>query len=210
MLGLGRTITETQTPMEITLPENVPLEKIISVSAGSLHVTICTNTGNVYSWGSRSHAGFDVQTSSSSTLQQQNRKPPTIMKGPTSIEELMQFEWSPRRVEFSNSTIHGRSKSYHNTEVRHPKLPQIVQVRAGNDCTFFVTECGKVLSSGKSSGRLGQGEYDSDVTIPKPLFGGLHLFQPQENDDSLNSNEIDALRSTTTSLRSKARRLASV
>ena len=214
MLGLGRTISETQTPMEITLPGDVQHEKIISVSAGSLHVTVCTDVGHVYSWGSRSHAGFDVQTSSTMS-QQQNRKPPSIMKGPTPIEDWIQFEWSPRRVEFSSSTIHGRSKNYQYSDVTQ-KLPSIIHARAGNDCTFFVTDCGKVLSSGKGSGRLGQGENDTDITTPKPLFAGLHLFQQKENHDSLSANitndESVHLRSTatTTSLRSRARRLASV
>ena len=212
MLGLGRSVTETHTPMEIKFHEDVLQEKIISVSAGTLHVTICTKSGRVYSWGSRSHAGFDIQ-SSSTMMQQQNRKPPTVMKGPTPIEDLIQFEWSPRRVELSNSTIHGRSKSYQYSDAVQ-ELPKIVQARAGNDCTFFITDCGKVLSSGKSSGRLGQGEYDTDVTIPKPLFGGLHLFQPKENRQSFSTQKsIDESahpRSTTISLRSKARRLASV
>ena len=217
MLGLGRSVSETQTPMEVLLPEDARHEKVISVSAGTLHVTVCTNAGHVYSWGARSHAGFDIQTSSNSSLQQ-NHKAPTIMKGPTPIEDLIQFEWSPRHVEFSNSTIHGRSKHYSHSDGIPKQPPKIVQARAGNDCTFFVTDCGKVLSSGKSSGRFGQGEYDADVTIPKPLFGGLHLFQQKENNltssgmsnDSNNDNDNTHPQATTTSLRSKARRLASV
>jgi alpha-tubulin suppressor-like RCC1 family protein len=175
MLGLGRDVTETHTPMEIVLPVPSRGESIMSVNAGAMHVSVCTSVGNVYSWGARGHCGFPIQRTTPVTPVQQPRKPPT-MKGPTPIEELTQFEWSPRQVLFSSSSMdRSRNESDQNNET-----VKIVLVHAGNDCSFFVTERGVVLSSGKNSGRLGQGETDHDVTNPKPLFGGLHLFQ-QEN-----------------------------
>jgi alpha-tubulin suppressor-like RCC1 family protein len=181
MLGLGRDVIETHTPMEIALPGASRGERIVSVSAGALHASVGTSIGNVYSWGARGHCGFPIQRSTPATPVQQPRKPPT-MKGPTPIEELMQFEWSPRQVlcsslERSRSTMDpsGRNESDLSSDP-----VKIVLVHAGHDCSFFVTERGVVLSSGKASGRLGQGETDHDVTAPKPLFGGLHLFQ-QEN-----------------------------
>jgi alpha-tubulin suppressor-like RCC1 family protein len=179
MLGLGRRITETRHPMEITMPEQARSEMITSVSAGAWHVTSCTKSGNVYSWGAQSHAGFAVPrpTSVLPSQQQPQRRPPT-MKGPTPIEDLLRFEWSPRQVLFTPLT--DRSTKHHSDLSNDTNVP-IVQVCSGNDCTFFVTETGRVLSSGKSSGRLGQGEVDHDVTSPKPLFGGLHLFQQENN-----------------------------
>jgi alpha-tubulin suppressor-like RCC1 family protein len=183
MLGLGRGITETRHPMEITMPEQARSEMITSVSAGAWHVTSCTKSGNVYSWGAQSHAGFAVPrpTSVLPSQQQPQRRPPT-MKGPTPIEDLLRFEWSPRQVLFTPQI--DRSMQHHSGLSNDTNVP-IVQVSSGNDCTFFVTESGRVLSSGKSSGRLGQGEVDHDVTSPKPLFGGLHLFQ-QENNNNIN------------------------
>jgi alpha-tubulin suppressor-like RCC1 family protein len=185
MLGLGRNVTETHVPMEVTIPKHAQHEKVISVSAGAAHVTICTDEGNVYSWGARSPAGFDVHTSTSTMQQSKNRKQPTLLKEPTPIEELIQFEWSPRLVDFSTTMVDNFKKSRYS--ISDSTRRKIVQARAGYDCTFFVTQYGKVLSTGKCSGRIGQGECDTDVTIPKPLYGGLHLFQQNENTDYRNN-----------------------
>jgi len=70
---------------------------------------------------------------------------------------------------------HNNSKKYH----RHPEtIEKVVHVCAGYDNSIFVTEDGKVLSCGRSSGRLGLGETDSEIDILEPtsMFGGLHIW----------------------------------
>lgn len=62
-----------------------------------------------------------------------------------------------------------------------PILPALnpertIQAIPGFDSTIFITESGRVLSCGKASGRLGQGEVTNDCPEAKPVFGGLRLF----------------------------------
>jgi len=70
---------------------------------------------------------------------------------------------SPTRSDLYDSSLANDSK-------------QTVCVCAGLDATVFVMRSGEVLSCGRSSGRLGQGEVLSDVFEPTPLYGGLHLW----------------------------------
>mmetsp|Transcript_32355 Transcript_32355/g.74520 ORF Transcript_32355/g.74520 Transcript_32355/m.74520 type:complete len:1104 (-) Transcript_32355:91-3402(-) len=58
-----------------------------------------------------------------------------------------------------------------------------VHACAGLDATVFVMRSGEVLSCGRSSGRLGQGDVLTDVCEPTPLYGGLHLWQTFQDDD---------------------------
>jgi Regulator of chromosome condensation (RCC1) repeat len=52
----------------------------------------------------------------------------------------------------------------------------IVQAVVGRDCCFYVARNGSVLSSGRPSGRLGQGDVREEVVSPRPLYGGLRLW----------------------------------
>ena len=53
----------------------------------------------------------------------------------------------------------------------------------GLDSTVFIMRSGAVTSCGKMSGRLGQGEVLGDVHIPRPMFGGLRLWQNKDRGD---------------------------
>ena len=53
---------------------------------------------------------------------------------------------------------------------------EIAYAHAGFDNTFFLLKSGHVLSCGRKSGRLGQGEISEDLTKPQSIFGDLRLW----------------------------------
>lgn len=99
-------------------------------------------------------------------------------------EYLDNTEWSPKLVELC-ATNSGKAN--------------VVEVCAGFDCSFFVFENGEVHSCGRNSGRLGLGEcQDSVVGVPRPLFGGLHLWQRHDRRMSLTALRRSSDVATTT------------
>jgi len=59
-----------------------------------------------------------------------------------------------------------------------PQTEGVALACAGLDCTALVTHGGLVMSCGRQSGRLGHGgEVRADVSLPKPMFGGLQLWR---------------------------------
>jgi len=174
MLGLGRTVYEADQPTEIAMPQDARQESIVSVSAGGGHVVVCTKSGNAYGWGARCHAGIgDPAADKPAVAKPKNESP--------SNENTVEIEWSPKRIVIP----HGCSKSGSNSQ------QSIVQACAGSDCSFFVAESGNVYSTGKNSGRLGLGEISEDiVNCPKPLFGGLHLWKKDNNNNNKRSEPL--------------------
>jgi alpha-tubulin suppressor-like RCC1 family protein len=165
MLGLGHGVTECHQPTEIQMPQGSRHDKITSVSAGASHVLVCTASGNAYAWGVGRCVGLEnvvpptaaPSNASRSSSQAPKENPPRI-------------EWSPKQIKIGLDPT--------DSEPGAPSIP-IIQACAGNDCSLFVSESGKVFSAGKSSGRLGRGDIDEEIALPKPLFGGLHLFKTQ-------------------------------
>jgi hypothetical protein len=187
MLGLGPKIAESSTPSEIALPLELRGERLAVVSAGLSHVLACTERGRVLAWGSKIPSGLDLrsETAANGDAAASSAARPARGSNPSYDDHI---QWSPRQVELSS-----RSASRHDCKV--------VSVGAGYDCSLFVTESGRVLSCGLSSGRLGLGEAvgasrpggdrknetggseDEGATIlrrrvaaPRPLWGGLRLW----------------------------------
>jgi alpha-tubulin suppressor-like RCC1 family protein len=164
MLGLGHGVTECHQPTEIQMPEGSRHDKIMSVSAGASHVLVCTASGNAFAWGVGRSAGLDVNVQPTATPANSSRSSQAPKKN------LPRIEWSPKQVKIGLDETDNESGGL---------LVPIMQACAGNDCSLFVSESGKVFSAGKSSGRLGRGDIDEEIALPKPLFGGLHLFKSQ-------------------------------
>jgi alpha-tubulin suppressor-like RCC1 family protein len=153
MLGLGEGIAEAHTPTEISLPEGSRSEKVVSVSAGASHVIALTRSGNTLAWGHKEFAGL---VSSPIT---------------SSADESMHAAWSPERLELQERQQGSNGSTC------------IVQACAGYDNSILVAETGRVYSCGRNSGRLGLGELTADmVGVPKPLFGGLRLWQQRQQE----------------------------
>jgi alpha-tubulin suppressor-like RCC1 family protein len=153
MLGLGEGIAEAHTPTEISFPEEFRSEKVVSMSAGASHVVALTRSGNTFAWGHKEFAG--------------------LMSSPrnSSADESMEIAWSPQRLELQDQRqgLNGSTC--------------IVQACAGYDNSILVADTGRVYSCGRNSGRLGLGELAADVVgIPKPLFGGLRLWQQRQQE----------------------------
>jgi alpha-tubulin suppressor-like RCC1 family protein len=164
MLGLGHGMTECHQPTEIQMPEGSRHDKITSVSAGASHVLVCTASGNAYAWGVGRSAGLDIDVQPTAVPSNSSRSSQAPKKNPPRIE------WSPVQIKI------GLDQS--DNERDAPSIP-IVQACAGDDCSLFISESGQVFSAGRSSGRLGRGDIDEEIALPKPLFGGLHLFKTQ-------------------------------
>lgn len=153
MLGLGDGITEAQKPTEISFPEESRSEKVVSVSAGASHVVALTRSGNTFAWGHKEFAGLVSSLRNSSA------------------DESMHTACSPERLELQEQQQGSNGPTC------------IVQACAGYDNSIIVADTGRVYSCGRNSGRLGLGELTADVVgIPKPLFGGLRLWQQRQQE----------------------------
>jgi len=176
MLGLGPEVMERHQPTEILMPADARDESIRSVSAGASHVVIGTQSGNVYAWGVGWNAGITggvvpVPPPAITTTATQSKQEKEVPAPP-----LPPIEWSPKRLKmpFEQQICSGT-----------PQPAFIVQSCAGLDCTLLISQSGQVYSTGQSSGRLGLGELPTTeqvVKVPRPLFGGLHLWKRNENE----------------------------
>jgi alpha-tubulin suppressor-like RCC1 family protein len=153
MLGLGEGIAEAQKPTEISFPEESRNEKVVSVSAGTSHVVALTRSGNTFAWGHKEFTGLVSSPRNSSS------------------DESMHIAWSPERLELQDQQQGSNGPTC------------IVQACAGYDNSILVADTGRVYSCGRNSGRLGLGELTADVVrTPKPLFGGLRLWQQRQQE----------------------------
>ena len=170
MLGQGYNKTYSAEPSEVFLTQLDGdcghSNRIVSVSAGAFHALALTDDGNVYSWGINSNERLGLGTFDYSSLA------PSIS---ARKENLVVIEWVPQRID-----VGGKKKDTTNSSYNNPKKVttrnRVTLACAGYDSSLIVTESGQVLSFGKRSGRLGQGEISSNVSTPQPLYGGLHLF----------------------------------
>ena len=174
MLGLGRAVKETHQPNEILLPLEALDERFVSISAGACHVLATCDSGAVYAWGAGRYAGLvEPATNSPEPKPTTKGKPATT---PSPKPQQQHFEWCPKRVimPYEYDQYHCRSGA--------PQPAPVAQATAGFDCSLFLSHSGCVYASGKSSGRLGLGELsEALVVVPRPLFGGLHLWKRDEN-----------------------------
>ena len=192
LLGQGHGVVMTNRLKPIVFPSagSRAETKISSISVGPSHAVAVASSGRVYAWGKNEGGvmGFD------STLRKhlsRSARRATREKSHSDDE----VEWIPREVEIpvcSHSVAtNGRRSSSRDSEssidpIGAPPLcssgskvkDRVLQACAGNDLTVFVKESGEVLSCGASSGRLGLGETGTtSVITPKPMFGGLRLWE---------------------------------
>jgi len=164
MLGLGYRITEAQEPAVIPFSRE---EAIRSISAGACHVLATTDQGTVYAWGDKFLAGFTDADGTDLAMG-------NVEEGDDHHHQVdnSTIQWTPKHLEFSHNTdpaYEQRNGNFDNGE--------IADAFAGYDSSVFVTETGRVLSSGRTSGRLGLGEVQDHVHVPRPMYGGLRLWQ---------------------------------
>lgn len=150
MLGLGESVSESHQPTEVLLPGTTNHGGFVQVRAGASHVVSTTRSGNVYAWGEKIPAGLANSvnaTRNGDELREDN------------------FQWYPMQTPIPACT-------YSQLLTAEP----VVQAVPGFDTSIFITKSGSVLSCGKASGRLGQGDVEEDVLGPQPMLGGLKLF----------------------------------
>lgn len=169
MLGHGYNKTYSTEPSEVFLPqlENgyKSSSRIVSVSAGAFHALALTDDGNVYSWGINSNERLGLGNFDYSSLA------PSISD---KKENLVVTEWVPQRIDITRKKTTTKSRNHKPSKIT--TIDRVSLACAGYDSSLIVTESGQVLSFGKRSGRLGQGEISANVSTPQPLYGGLHLF----------------------------------
>jgi len=196
MLGLGPKITEAHQPSEIIFPTELRHgtapgdDRVVCVSAGASHVLANTEHGRVVAWGY--HDTFAPS--------EVDEHQPIHSKRSNDSSDGRIIDWSPRLVEIEETCAsknlnrpprplspRRRKGHYQNDDSdRDPegKSEQIVvsAACAGYECSVFVTQSGRVLSCGSNSGRLGLGECrQKTVHKPRPLFGGLRLWQEHDS-----------------------------
>mmetsp|Transcript_10427 Transcript_10427/g.11861 ORF Transcript_10427/g.11861 Transcript_10427/m.11861 type:complete len:875 (-) Transcript_10427:45-2669(-) len=183
MLGHGYNKTYSAEPSEVFLPQSENGSKsssrIVSVSAGAFHALALTDDGNVYSWGINSNERLGLGVFDYSSLA------PSISD---KKENLVVTEWVPQRIDITS-----KKTTTNNSNHKPSKITTIDRVRlacAGYDSSLIVTESGQVLSFGKRSGRLGQGEISANVSTPQPLYGGLHLFHQRRKGKKNTAKQI--------------------
>ncbi|KAL7578202.1 hypothetical protein ACA910_012630 [Epithemia clementina (nom. ined.)] len=177
MLGLGEGITESFQPTEISfLPDS---EMFASVSAGATHTVALSTSGSVYTWG----------TMPQSYASRERARTPPRENSPAGGGGGSPGGGS-RTMDSSTAGVASLT-SWKPTKLHIPAQPQsrlttrsakVVSACAGFDSSAFLVESGHVMACGKPSGRLGLGEtvMDEDVVVPRPLFGGLRLWNQKE------------------------------
>ncbi|GAX26594.1 hypothetical protein FisN_21Lh059 [Fistulifera solaris] len=99
-------------------------------------------------------------------------------------EATNMFQWSPCQLSFPKHPDENKTG-------QKDKAPDpIVEAVAGFDCSVFVTGTGEVLSCGKASGRLCQGDLSKDVHSPRPVYGGLRLFNTPRSKTSKDAKQV--------------------
>lgn len=179
MLGHGVNIIEMRNPKEIIISNNN--NNITNISAGSSHVVATTLSGHVYGWGMKQYIGVEQHNSVSSTIPQQQQQPVSSRTESNSrtthntIIDSQLIQWTPIQLNIIESLFYvmkeNRSNNYQQqnqtllhdeTTILRDENVFIIKAQAGYDCTYFVTEFGKVYSCGIKSGRLGQGDNNDD------------------------------------------------
>lgn len=161
LLGLGKEIETMIEPTEITFgyssSSTIPTS-IAKISHGSRHAIAIAKDGSAFSWGLSDHGRLGYRPQGQDLLKGVQILKQIEKKGKeTKSDKRKRIIWSPRKVHF------------------HESVSGLVNACAGFDNTVFHTEAGDVLSCGRMSGRLGQGEIVLDVHHPTPMFGGLRL-----------------------------------
>ena len=186
MLGLGRDVKETHHPTDVILPPEAHDEHIVSVSAGACHVIATCSSGAAYAWGVGRYAGLVEAVTSVPDQRPSSKGKPMATSSP---KPQHHFEWSPKRVIMPYEHLHAPCHRSSGA----PQSAPVVQACAGFDCSLFLSHSGCVYSTGKKSGRLGLGELsDAVVGVPRPLFGGLHLWK-RDDDRSHGSSIVEPL-----------------
>mmetsp|Transcript_13795 Transcript_13795/g.30658 ORF Transcript_13795/g.30658 Transcript_13795/m.30658 type:complete len:127 (+) Transcript_13795:3-383(+) len=121
------------------------------MSYGARHTVAISDDGSTFAWGLSDNGRLGVKP--------QNKSAERVSNGKS--KKKKQLVSLPIPIHISNSDT-TRSES-------------VMSACAGLDNTVFITKSGKVLSCGRMSGRLGQGEVVQDVHTPTVLFGGLRM-----------------------------------
>jgi len=175
MLGHAFNTTFSSEPSGVSLcpldNDHTSSDIIVAVSAGAFHTLVLTDDGKVYSCGINSNERLGLGNFDYSSLT------PSI---PQKKEKLIVTEWIPQRIDITSKKRITNNTGNQSNNIRTSS--KVNSVCAGYDSSLIVTESGQVLSFGKRSGRLGQGEISTNVSTPQPLYGGLYLFHGRKKE----------------------------
>jgi len=188
LLGLGHQVKQTNTPKQITFSlicsEEPPDERSISyITIGARHAVCVTKKGRVYSWGAIHNGRLGISKLKPEAISLENNTIPEEIINPSTIYGTI---WSPLIIPLTDMLLYQSNNSSNDNSILQNNLYSeklenqsslVARAYAGNDSTIFIMRSGAVLSCGRKTGRLGQGEVVSDVYFPQPLFGGLKLWQ---------------------------------
>eukprot|EP00814_Leptocylindrus_danicus_P009926 CAMPEP_0116010906 /NCGR_PEP_ID=MMETSP0321-20121206/4263_1 /TAXON_ID=163516 /ORGANISM="Leptocylindrus danicus var. danicus, Strain B650" /LENGTH=708 /DNA_ID=CAMNT_0003480061 /DNA_START=84 /DNA_END=2207 /DNA_ORIENTATION=+ len=153
LLGLGEGTTQVMNATRIAFGESSvgrEMPQMKSLGVGLHHAVAVSLTGEVWRWGSSEHGQLGPVVADTAA---------TVNTGSGSC-----ILWRPERLileQDGDSMIEGGGTC------------DADLVCAGSDATVLVMKSGAVLSCGRNSGRLGQGELDENVYEPTPMFGGV-------------------------------------
>jgi alpha-tubulin suppressor-like RCC1 family protein len=158
LLGLGANTTTSHVPTEVKLTGS---ETIQSISIGEKHAVAVSSAGSAYMWGRCPHgiAEGDEHVSSPRHISFADKKPNTTKILEDALIRHIGLGASSRTNNAPDNAV------------------AVVYAHAGRDLSVFVLESGSVLTCGKKSGRLGQGDINMDVKSPRQMFGGLQLWR---------------------------------
>jgi alpha-tubulin suppressor-like RCC1 family protein len=158
MLGLGPGVTKSLEAMAVSFPAGSSrsgrMACIKSVSVGARHVVAHSTEGSAFTWGN------------------------TCFRDTEDRSDYGAIAWQPERVQIPLKESSSKPNLLPTPE--NKSRGKVARICAGLDTTVLVTDSGEVHSYGRMSGQLGLGELQSDVLIPTPMLGGLHLWHSQE------------------------------
>jgi Regulator of chromosome condensation (RCC1) repeat len=149
-------------------------ERAVDIALGPSTTLVVTESGNCYSAGS-SDCGMLGQGIGQTDAERFGKIdiPMSVVGVSAGVTNVV--AWTADGAVYGwGDTVEAPQKMSMNFE------SPIVQAVAGRDGCFFVAKNGTVLSSGRPSGRLGQGDVREEVIAPRPLYGGLRLWYCQD------------------------------
>ncbi|KAL7471790.1 hypothetical protein ACHAXS_012101 [Conticribra weissflogii] len=191
LLGLGDDIHGVYVPTEVKIPQCKSVngdsdegssEHVTNISVGHRHAVALTNKRSTYSWGFLPHSTAFVSKPEMISCFEADFETKVKLKREEYLSKYISGDASYFRSitkqPTSKATKQDLNISVNSKENSSSADNELVTIaHAGLDLSVFVLRSGSVLTCGKRSGRLGQGENTRYSPNPQPLFGNTRLWQ---------------------------------
>lgn len=179
LLALGGNIDHSYQPKEVHLPLAFAFEKMASISIGEKHGIALTTTGKAFTWGKSPYGALGHSSKVYIPIPQ-----PVVLPTKTSSFRRIGDALNSRLALNLRGKRRTQAKTRNNDgpkETSSFDTSPVVYVHAGVDLSVLIQRSGSILTCGRQSGRLGQGEVSMCVSTPTEIFGGIRMWRSETN-----------------------------